>query len=162
MNTCKKISLPTPQSEHWVKNNYMSTNSNPTVSKKCEKTSQKFFINGRCYMYWHRLPFRNIFLCPPCMVHSGAQGKRIHDKNLKSNNTAASIKTQLPFLPHLSLFQSKPSLPNKLHIRKNSLHQKHFLSPSLFITPWTPPPPPLRLLPSVSIRCFSPSPLFRE
>ncbi len=32
-DTCNRISLPTPQSEHKVKNHYMSVNSNPTASQ---------------------------------------------------------------------------------------------------------------------------------
>jgi hypothetical protein len=33
-NNCNKISLPAPQSDHEVKNNYMSENSNPTAPQQ--------------------------------------------------------------------------------------------------------------------------------
>jgi hypothetical protein len=36
--------LPTPESDHYVKNHYMSVNSNPTASqKKITKSSSKYF-----------------------------------------------------------------------------------------------------------------------
>jgi hypothetical protein len=39
MKHLQKISLPTPQSEHYVKNHYMSVNSNPTLSQQNLKKS---------------------------------------------------------------------------------------------------------------------------
>jgi hypothetical protein len=59
MNQLHLISLPTSQSKHEVKNNYMSVNSNPTVYKQNVKTSWLKIV----LIYPRLTPVINLYLC---------------------------------------------------------------------------------------------------